>query len=491
MAINLLDLLKGYMSNDVIGAAAGFLGEGETQTRAAVDNILPTLLGGLMSKASTSAGANSLINMLNDRTHDGSILTNIMDIFSGGDKSNAFLRMGSSVLGNIFGEKTNGVVDLIASAAGLRRESSANMLSFLAPIVMGLLGKTKKDQGLNASGLLSLILGQGSSIGNLLPAGLGGLLGFSSVDGLLKTAMSNLSGSYKLDGLNFAAPAGGSMTTSSSSSSSSYTSSSNSSSESRGGGMGWLPWLLLPLLLLGAFFAWKSCGSNAGDLAHKAGQEMRQTAEQVGQAAQDAANTAGQAAQGAMNTADSLAQQAGQAAQNAANTAGQAAQGAANQAGQALQALGKFFMRKLPSGVELNIPENGIENKLVQFIEDKTKVVDKETWFDFDRLLFETGKDVLKPESQEQLKNIAEILKAYPVVEVKIGGYTDNSGDPKKNLALSQKRAEKVMSELVKMGIAAKRMKAEGYGDQHPVASNDTPEGREKNRRVSVRVTKK
>ncbi len=490
MAINLLDLLKGYMGNDVISAAANFLGENTTQTSSAVDNILPTLLCGLMSKASTPAGANSLVNMLNDRTHDGSILSNVMGVFSGGDQSNAFLRMGSSVLGNIFGEKTNGVVDLITSASGLRRESSANMLSFLAPIVLGLLGKTKKDQGLNASGLLSLILGQGSSIANMIPAGLGGLLGFSSVDGLVKTAMNSLSGTYKLDGLSLASSG---TSSSSSSSSSSYNSSSSASSDntSGGGGMGWLPWLLLPLLLLGLYFGWKGCGSGASDLAHKAGQEVQHAADQAGQAAQGAmnaadslANKAGQAAQGAVNAADSLASKAGQAAQGAANQVGNAAQSAA-------QALGKFFSRKLPSGVELNIPENGIENRLVVFIEDKAKLVDKDTWFDFDRLLFETGKDVLKPESQEQLKNIAEILKAYPNVEIKIGGYTDNSGDAKKNLALSQKRAEKVMSELVKMGIAAKRMKAEGYGDQHPVASNDTPEGREKNRRVSVRVTKK
>ena len=49
---------------------------------------------------------------------------------------------------------------------------------------------------------------------------------------------------------------------------------------------------------------------------------------------------------------------------------------------------GAFFKRKLPNGVELNIPENGIENKLIAFIEDANKPVDKETWFDFDRLLF-------------------------------------------------------------------------------------------------------
>ncbi|MEP7352388.1 MAG: OmpA family protein [Acidobacteriota bacterium] len=156
-----------------------------------------------------------------------------------------------------------------------------------------------------------------------------------------------------------------------------------------------------------------------------------------------------------------------------------------------LAALGEFFKRKLPNGVELNIPQLGIENKLVGFIEDATKPADKTTWFDFDRLLFDTGKATLQPSSQEQLTNIAEILKAYPKIKVKIGGYTDNTGDPGFNLKLSNDRAINVMAELVKLGIPAVRMTAEGYGDQFPVGDNATEEGRAKNRRISLRVTEK
>lgn len=153
--------------------------------------------------------------------------------------------------------------------------------------------------------------------------------------------------------------------------------------------------------------------------------------------------------------------------------------------------LGEFTKKKLVSGTELNIPANGIENKLIAFIEDASKAVDKTTWFSFDRLAFETGKSVLKPESQEQLKNIASVLTAYPKVNLKIGGYTDNTGDAKANLKLSQERANTVKAELVKLGIDAKRLESEGYGQEHPVASNDTEEGRAKNRRIDVRVTQK
>ena len=153
--------------------------------------------------------------------------------------------------------------------------------------------------------------------------------------------------------------------------------------------------------------------------------------------------------------------------------------------------LGKFMATKLPNGVELNLPEFGVEKKLIAFIEDKSKPVDKTTWFSFDRLEFETGSATLKPTSAEQLKNIAEIMKAYPKVALKLGGYTDNTGKADANLKLSQKRAESTMQELVKSGADAKRLEAQGYGEKYPVADNSTEEGRAKNRRIDLRVTSK
>jgi outer membrane protein OmpA-like peptidoglycan-associated protein len=167
---------------------------------------------------------------------------------------------------------------------------------------------------------------------------------------------------------------------------------------------------------------------------------------------------------------------------------------AADQVGDApgnMAALGAFGARKLPDGIELTIPANGLENKLIAFIEDQSKVVDKTTWFNFDRLQYETGSATLRPESREQLQNIAAIMKAFPAVSLKIGGYTDNTGNAAANKKLSQGRAEAVMTELVRLGVAQDRLEAEGYGPEHPVASNSTEEGRAQNRRTALRVTKK
>ena len=84
----------------------------------------------------------------------------------------------------------------------------------------------------------------------------------------------------------------------------------------------------------------------------------------------------------------------------------------------------------------------------ISFIEDPTKAVDDKTWFTFDGLEFETGSAKLKASSQERLKQIAAVLKAYPAVTIKVGGYTDNVGDPQTNLRISGERAKATLQEL-------------------------------------------
>ena len=142
----------------------------------------------------------------------------------------------------------------------------------------------------------------------------------------------------------------------------------------------------------------------------------------------------------------------------------------------------------LPGAESITYANGGVEGTLLNFLQDANSVIDKKTWFNFDRLNFETGSTNLTAESKEQVSNIAAILKAFPTSAIKIGGYTDNVGNPESNLKLSDERAKKVMSELDALGTAANRLEAEGYGEQFPVEPNDTPEGRAKNRRTSLSV---
>jgi 3-hexulose-6-phosphate synthase len=132
-----------------------------------------------------------------------------------------------------------------------------------------------------------------------------------------------------------------------------------------------------------------------------------------------------------------------------------------------------------------------LESMLETFIKG-TDAVSKETWFTMDGITFDTGKATLQAESETQLNNIAEIMKANPAVSIKVGGYTDNTGEAAANLALSSDRAAAVKAALEAKGVDAARLASEGYGQDHPVcAANDTEECKAQNRRVDVNVTAK
>lgn len=100
-------------------------------------------------------------------------------------------------------------------------------------------------------------------------------------------------------------------------------------------------------------------------------------------------------------------------------------------------------------------------------------------------IYFDSGKDVVKPESYGALSDIAKVLKENPEVKIKITGHTDSDGNDAFNLDLSKRRAASVKNELVKtFAVDASRMETEGKGETEPVAPNTTPEGKAQNRRV-------
>jgi outer membrane protein OmpA-like peptidoglycan-associated protein len=102
-------------------------------------------------------------------------------------------------------------------------------------------------------------------------------------------------------------------------------------------------------------------------------------------------------------------------------------------------------------------------------------------------ITFDTNKSVVKPESKPALDEIARLLKQDPALKLKVVGHTDMVGSLEGNMALSQARAEAVVQLLVSQhGIAPARLKGYGVGPLAPVASNDTDDGRAKNRRVEL-----
>ncbi len=105
-------------------------------------------------------------------------------------------------------------------------------------------------------------------------------------------------------------------------------------------------------------------------------------------------------------------------------------------------------------------------------------------------ILFELGSTDLLDESYSELNVVVDFLTSNPKVEIELEGHTDNRGDEKKNLELSQQRVDKIKSYLVSRGINARRIKGKGFGGSRPIATNNTEEARKLNRRVEFRILK-
>lgn len=116
--------------------------------------------------------------------------------------------------------------------------------------------------------------------------------------------------------------------------------------------------------------------------------------------------------------------------------------------------------------------------------------IDPPKEFVLENVYFDSGKSIIKAESNTALNNLVEVLKAKSSMQVEIQGHTDNVGQEEDNLKLSQGRAEAVKKYLITKGIAENRIQAKGYGSEQPIADNSTAEGKAKNRRTSLKVLK-
>ena len=97
---------------------------------------------------------------------------------------------------------------------------------------------------------------------------------------------------------------------------------------------------------------------------------------------------------------------------------------------------------------------------------------------------FDSGKATLKPESMGVINEVAKLMNEHPEINFSVEGHTDSDGDAQFNINLSEQRAITVMNELIAQGIDGQRMVSKGFGEDVPVAENDTPEGKANNRRV-------
>jgi hypothetical protein len=143
-----------------------------------MDSIIPTVLSGAAKLADSPGGDNQLMSLINKQTSDGNILGNLAGQLSGGNATQALMNSGRDAAKGLFGGKLNSVIDSLASSLGIKSSAIASLLAIATPLVMGVLGKERSARGLGASGLASLLGGERSILSQMLPAGLGSVLGW-------------------------------------------------------------------------------------------------------------------------------------------------------------------------------------------------------------------------------------------------------------------------------------------------------------------------
>ncbi len=157
----ILDLLNSDLGKQIIGGVSNEVGQDQNKTASVLSMALPVLMGAMKRNAASPQGAEGLNNAL-EKKHDGSILDNLAGLFGGGvDQS--VKDDGDGILGHVLGNSRQNVENAISKKSGVDTSSIGNILKVAAPLLMGMLGKQKRQQNVQSS----------NGIGDLL----GGLLG--------------------------------------------------------------------------------------------------------------------------------------------------------------------------------------------------------------------------------------------------------------------------------------------------------------------------
>jgi outer membrane protein OmpA-like peptidoglycan-associated protein len=434
---NLTDVVKNALTPDAMHKVSSAVGESSTNTRKALEAMVPTILAGLASQASTSSGASRLFEMAKESVEGGgNVINNLASHLTGGGMEQ-IERAGGSILNAIFGDKVSGLLSYFTRFAGIKTTAASALMSLAGTLVMNVLGKQILQHGLNPSSLGSLLSGQMGWLSRLLPHGITDVPGMSAFADFGERAGATARGAAAYGeraaaGAREAAREGYQTTVRA--------------------GQQVLPWAsaLLPLALLSlpflAFpFVIRSCSP---EIPVAKGPDTKVPDVTI------------------PNAKVSEIQPA------------------------AFELPGVNPVKiKLPDGVDLTFPETKYLNGVYKFLSDATDT--KPRAFVFENLTFDGATVKTTPETETSIKVMTALLKAFPGVEIRIEGYTDNVGDPDTNRRISRERANAVKDLLVKAGVPAERVTTAGFGPDKPIAPNDSEENRAKNRRIEVTFVKK
>jgi OmpA-OmpF porin, OOP family len=496
MSVNLLEMLKSSVAPEITKQAASYLGETPSGVQAAVDAILPTLIGGLMQKGATNDGASTLLNLINTGpTIDAGMLSNLSGLFSGGERTGTLLGIGGTLLRSLFGDKAGSINAALSGMNNMKAGSGGSLMAMITPLLFGMLKNHISSNKLDASGLMKMLADQGQHIAPALSdkttyaMGLGSVAAFLG-GGAAASVMSNAKGATakataaenipsKPVTATAAAPASNEVAMNAMNA---MNTARNVPLPEPGGSM-WKTLLPIGVLALAAI-AGIAYFMKGGDTDKNAASNKQASAPAPAAPTappQEAAKPTAEPVKPAMETKPAV-----EAAKEAMPSPTAEAPKAAEPAPTSASGMKSYA---LPGGGKMDVAINSIGNRLLAAITTPNANLKKA--FNLDKLIFSTDSADLGAEGRQQLQEVAGILKAFPKVEIRLHGHADNSGDPASNKILSSNRAAVVKEELAKLGVATNRMTTDSFSASQPIASNGTEGGRQQNRRVEIAITKR
>jgi OmpA-OmpF porin, OOP family len=178
MAMDLLEMATKGLGPDFASRIAGLVGENVQGTQGVLDSGLPLLFSGLANRSGAPNGAAEVLDLLNNLGAADSQLSNIAGLLSEGGMG-GLGAAGNSIISALFGSRSDGIHSALASLAGVKPGSATTLLSALAPLAFGMLRRHIAKEGLGATGLASLLLGQRDSLARKVPESLSRAAGFA------------------------------------------------------------------------------------------------------------------------------------------------------------------------------------------------------------------------------------------------------------------------------------------------------------------------
>jgi hypothetical protein len=174
--MNLVEMIGHYVPAEALAKMGSAAGLGSDETKTVASGAVPLVAAGLARMGSTEQGAGNLLELAR-RTGAEGMVDRIGDMIGSEQSRRTVMESGGGILSSLFGSKGSGILDAFTAQTGASSTGTRSFLAMLAPLALGALGRHTRSQGLGVGGLASMLSGQSGALANMIPGGLGKLLG--------------------------------------------------------------------------------------------------------------------------------------------------------------------------------------------------------------------------------------------------------------------------------------------------------------------------